>query len=111
MIIVSKSLIKVISFNFAKAMAIYPFILVNDKMLKQDAVLVNHEKIHLRQQIELLIIFFYLLYALEYVKNFLKYKNHRLAYLNISFEKEAFTYEKQLDYLQHKKWFSFVDFW
>jgi len=38
------------------AMAIFPFILLHDKKMKENKVLINHERIHLRQQVELLVV-------------------------------------------------------
>lgn len=92
------------------AMALFPFILLKNETQKQDAVLINHEKIHHRQQLELLILPFYLLYALNYLFNLFKYKNHYLAYFNISFEKEAYHFETDLTYLTHRKWYKWTSF-
>ena len=68
---------------------IYPFILVRDKALKNNAVFINHEKIHLRQQAELLILPFYIWYGIEYFIRLMYYGNRRKAYRNICFEREA----------------------
>ena len=46
----------------ANAMAVYPFIFLKSKDQKLDEILINHEKIHLCQQIELLLLPFYFLY-------------------------------------------------
>lgn len=95
----------------ANAMAVYPFILLKSKDQRQDEVLINHEKIHLQQQIELLIFPFYFLYLFNYLINLLKYKNHFQAYYNISFEKEAYQYEKELSYLANRKRYSWINFY
>ncbi|MES2446857.1 MAG: hypothetical protein V4546_06725 [Bacteroidota bacterium] len=93
------------------AMAIFPFILLRNKAQKRDFVLINHEKIHLRQQLELLIIPFYFLYGINYLLNLLKYKNHYQAYLNIVFEKEAYKFEKDPNYLSKRKWYNWINFY
>ena len=93
------------------AMAVYPFILLKNSNQKQDKKLINHEKIHLRQQIELLLVVFYFLYLVNYLFNLLKYRNHYHAYYNISFEKEAYRYEKDLNYLSDRKWFNWINFY
>ena len=90
----------------ANAMAIYPFIILQNKHQKTNKTLVNHERIHLRQQLELLILPFYLLYALNYLLNLIRLKNHYLAYFNIRFEREAYANEGDLNYLSHRKFFS-----
>lgn len=92
------------------AMALFPFILFKDETSKKDMVLLNHEKIHLRQQVELLIIPFYIIYLFNYILNLLKYRNHFKAYLNVVFEKEAYHYDKNLQYLNYRKAFSFMKF-
>ncbi len=92
------------------AMAIYPFILIQKASYKNETVLVNHEKIHHRQQLELLIVPFYLFYSLQYLYNLLKYRNHQEAYLNISFEKEAYLHEQNLSYLSTRKWFAWIKY-
>ena len=95
----------------ANAMAIFPFIILRNKGQKQDQVLINHERIHLRQQLELLILPFYFLYFLNYVINLVKYKNHYQAYFNIIFEKEAYQKEKELNYLSQRHWFNWINFY
>jgi hypothetical protein len=92
------------------AMAIYPFILVKRKEFSENAVLINHERIHHRQQLELLIIPFYLIYLLNYLFNFIRYRNHYRAYKEIIFEREAFAQDADLDYLNKRKLYSFLKF-
>ncbi|MBK7149792.1 MAG: hypothetical protein IPH78_13520 [Bacteroidetes bacterium] len=90
------------------ALAIYPFVIVKNKALATHSELLNHEKIHHRQQVELLILPFYLIYLLNYVFNLLRYKNHEQAYRQIVFEQEAFAMDKGLHYLNKRKRFAFV---
>lgn len=94
----------------ANAMAIFPFILLKNTAQKRDSVLINHEQIHLQQQLELLVLPFYLLYLLNYCINLIKYRNHYQAYFNISFEKEAYHFEKDLNYLSKRQWYSWIKF-
>lgn len=93
-----------------RGMALYPFILLRDGAMKEDAVMMNHERIHHRQQLELLIIPFYVLYLLNYLLNRMQYRSHRDAYLNIVFEREAYAHERDIDYLNGRKMFSFLKF-
>ena len=53
----------------AMGMAVFPFILLNNVSLKKDKVILNHEKIHLRQQLELLVLPFYVAYLINYLIN------------------------------------------
>lgn len=110
MIIKSKILVKILSFNFAKAMALFPIILINHEYLRNDKFVINHEKIHIRQQAELLVIIFYVFYFLEYIFRRIQYKTHLKAYENISFEREAYANEKDLDYLKNRKFWSFMKY-
>lgn len=91
--------------------ALFPFIILNSKLsLERQATLINHEKIHLRQQLELLVLPFYILYLANYLINLFIYKNHQKAYRNIIFEKEAFENEKRNDYLKSRKIWAFIYF-
>jgi hypothetical protein len=111
MIIISRKLVKFITFNFASAIAIYPFILLKSKDLLSNGYIINHEKIHLRQQLELLVLPFYIVYFIEYLVGRIKGMNHFEAYMNISFEKEAFANEKNLNYLKERKFFGFMKYY
>ena len=86
------------------AITLCPFIICRGKM---DEVTLNHEKIHIRQQAELLIVGFYVLYAYYWLKARLWYKlgNHA-AYMAIPFEGEAYALEEDMEYLQNRKWFA-----
>jgi len=89
----------------ANGIAIYPFLFVKYK--KPSKVLINHERIHFRQQIELLILPFYFWYLLEYVIYILNGKTSHQAYMNISFEQEAYANDDNLGYLKKRKIWSF----
>ena len=104
MIIVCQTILKNTKIN---GITLFPFILLRDKADKSNPILLNHEKIHLRQQLELLIIFFYLWYVLEYFYWYLKLKNSFMAYRYISFEREAYAKECDLNYLQTRKLWGF----
>ena len=91
-------------------MTIFPFVFLKSKQLKENQVLINHEKIHLRQQLELLVIPFYLFYIIEFLVRLIQYKNWQIAYRNISFEREAYTNEFNLYYLKHRPFWSFLKY-
>jgi hypothetical protein len=92
----------------ANAMALYPFMLFKNRRLKADSLIINHEKIHFQQQIELLILPFYLLYLINYCINLVRYRNHDLAYYNICFEKEAYANDQNLNYLKGRRLYSWL---
>lgn len=93
-----------------RGITLFPFIILFSSKEKQNHVLLNHEKIHIRQQLELLILPFFLWYFLEYLYRLFQYRNKKKAYLNISFEREAYTNEKNLDYLKQRSFWNFLKY-
>ncbi|MGD1945011.1 MAG: hypothetical protein ACFB0A_01785 [Croceivirga sp.] len=91
-------------------LSLWPFIIVKEPIYKEDTVLINHERIHLRQQVELLLVFFYLWYLVEWVIRSVLYLNTYRAYQNISFEREAYAFEKDLGYTERRRPYSFLKF-
>ena len=89
---------------------IYPFVFLKNRQLKNDTVLINHEKIHLRQQIELLIVPFYIIYLIEFLIRLVQYKKWYLAYRNISFEREAYRNENDLNYLKSRSFWKYIKY-
>ncbi len=85
------------------AITIWPFVISRRKFNEE---VLNHEKIHIRQQQELLLVGFYLLYLYYWVKGLFIYKNSDFAYAMIPFEAEAYENEENLDYLSSRKWFA-----
>lgn len=71
----------------------------------------NHENIHTVQMKEMLYIFFYLWYGVEYLIVRFFHKKQNSAYHDVSFEEEAHLNEDNLDYLsdrKHYSWFKFI---
>ncbi|WP_016988255.1 hypothetical protein [Flavobacterium sp. ACAM 123] len=93
-----------------RGLTIFPFVFVRCREDKQNIVFINHEKIHLRQQLELLIVPFYIWYILEYFVRLVQYKNRDLAYRNISFEREAYSNEYDVGYLKDRAIFRFTKY-
>ena len=90
------------------AITIYPFILLNNKEQRDNHELINHERIHLKQQAEMLIIPFYIAYAVNYAINLFRYDLKRVAYRNIIFEKEAYSNKHNLNYIETRKFWGFL---
>ncbi len=89
------------------AMTIWPFIFVRKEKYKSDKVIINHERIHLVQQIELLILPFFMWYFFEFLIKLIRYGNWGLAYRAISFEREAYENELSETYLKKRRFWSF----
>lgn len=98
---------KIIPFPGYKAINLFGILFVREgaKISKQD---LNHESIHTAQMKEMLYIFFYIWYIVEWVIRLFKKGN---AYRNISFEQEAYNNEDNLEYLNNRKhyeWFKYL---
>ncbi|MFT3793833.1 hypothetical protein [Flavobacterium sp.] len=90
-----------------RGLTVFPFVILRGKNDLDFEVLLRHEKIHIRQQLELLVVPFFIWYGLEYLFRLVQYRNKRLAYRNISFEREAYANEKDPDFLQSRSFWNF----
>ena len=106
MILISKYLVP----KGYTGLTIYPFVFLKHQKLKSDIFLINHERIHLRQQIELLILPFYIIYVMEFLFRLLQFRGWKKAYRNISFERECYLNESNLNYLKTRKFWSFLNY-
>lgn len=68
---------------------------------------VNHEKIHWQQQLEMLIIPFYLWYFIEWIIRIFGSAN---AYRNLSFEREAYGNDGNMNYLETRKRYCWIKY-
>ena len=85
-----KVLSNIVPIKGYKAMAIYPFLFIRKDELKSfSRVSMRHEMIHFKQQLQLLIIPFYILYLVFWVI---------YGYRNIPFEREAYSNEDNVNY-------------
>lgn len=91
-------------------LTLWPFIILKHDELKEDTILIHHERIHLRQQRELLLLPFYFLYIFEWLIRCVCYLDSYKAYQNISFEREAYKNERNLNYASERKPFSFIKY-
>lgn len=89
-----------------RAFAFWPFIFIKHRDLIKDKVLLNHEKIHLKQQLELLVVPFYVLYFGEFIYHLIRFKSIDKAYKAISFEKEAYNHHHNRDYLASRRFWA-----
>lgn len=91
---------KIIPFKGFLAINLFGVLFVRGTWRDVTARLLNHEKIHTAQMRELGYVFFYILYILEWLYRLTQPGN---AYRNISFEREAYANENNLEYLQTRK--------
>ena len=109
-IIVISSLICDLFSVFIKVggITLYPFIILRPEY--DNKITVNHEKIHIEQQKELLVVFFYILYVVYWLKGKLSGMTNDKAYFNIPFEKEAYAKMYDRNYLEKRKKYSWVKY-
>lgn len=92
----------IIPFSGYKAINLFGILFIKKKY-KINNIDINHEAIHSAQMKELFYIFFYLIYVIEWIIRLFMKGN---AYRNISFEKEAYNNEYDLNYLSSRKRFA-----
>jgi hypothetical protein len=88
--------------------ALWPFVLIASK--EANSIVLNHERIHLRQQIEMLVLPFYVWYLAEWILYYFKFKDWDKAYRHISFEKEAYKNDRNLNYLKTRRFWGFLKY-
>lgn len=71
---------------------------------------IRHESIHTEQMKEMLYIPFYIWYVLEWLLKLFIYVNPVKAYYNISFEREAYGHENDVDYIKNRKRYSWTKY-
>ena len=91
-------------------LAIFPFVFVAKQKYMGNTVFINHEKIHIRQQLELLVFPFFMWYFLEFLVRLLQYRDKYVAYKNISFEREAYANEHDPMYLKSRNLWRFLNY-
>ena len=93
------------------AITLWPFIIFSDE---GSIRILNHERIHIRQQTETLIIGFYILYILFWliglVRNIKSKDRFHKAYMYIPFEKEAYSNDSDFTYLVNRKKFAWIKY-
>lgn len=82
------------------AIALFPFVFCKDAITER---VKNHETIHFQQQLETLIIPFYIIYLYDWIKSKVKGLTGIEAYYAIRAEKEAYSNEGNFQYLEKRK--------
>lgn len=117
-----------------KAITLWPFVFARKSVKPLKMHEENHEKIHLRQQLEVLIasavvlaalilVFgwswwwmlvslavYYAGYGIDYAVRRILYRSHTEAYRNISVEQEAYLNQYDTAYLMRRKPFAWVQY-
>lgn len=88
-----------------KAMNVCGLLFVRKDCIMRD-IDFNHEAIHTAQWRELWYIGFLLLYVIDFLRKWVRYKEWNNAYRMVVFEQEAYEHQWKLDYLKRRKPFS-----
>ena len=72
--------------------------------------IINHEEIHTAQMEETLYVGFYILYILFWLFRLLQTWSFEKAYFNISFEQEAYEFEKDFTYLERRQPYAWMSY-
>lgn len=105
---VMRGFLKFVTCNSVAAITLCPFgIYFKLKYITRQRT-ITHEKIHWQQQLEMLVIFFYLWYFVEWLIRLITNKGN--AYRSISFEREAYSNDSNKDYLKVRKSFSWLKY-
>ena len=107
MIFIKPAITRALSWFFpVQAITLWPFIVAAAPM---SAVTARHERIHLRQQRELLVLGFYFLYVWWYlVARIWDGLDAEAAYYAIPFEREAYAREKDPFYLAKRPFWGWL---
>ena len=115
----------IIPFTGFKAINLFGVLFVKNNA-KIDDVTINHEGIHSKQFIELMILFavatvfirwwmplfaplfFYVWYVAEWLVHLIRFRSTYIAYRSISFEREAYTHQGDFSYLKGRRLFDFL---
>ena len=96
-----------IPFKDFKSVNLFGLLFVRSEWVDRiDDVDINHESIHTAQMKELLYVGFYLAYLVEWLVRWIIERDRKVAYYKISFEKEAYANEKDIEYLNTRKHFA-----
>ena len=97
---------KYIPFQGFKAINLFGILFVRGNARINERT-IRHEAIHTAQMKEMLYIFFYLWYVVEWIIRLFMKGN---AYRNISFEREAYSNEDDVIYLESRKRFAWIEY-
>lgn len=99
------------------ALTIWPFIFIRrDRKARYTERTDRHEHIHGRQQLEMLLILFFIWYGIEYLIRLCKpdpdhpKSKSKRAYRSISFEQEAYANEGKTDYLKTRRPYAWIKY-
>ena len=98
--------VRLITLNWPVAITLMPFgIFIKPDYFGDDQT-IRHEMIHAKQQLEMMILPFYVWYLIEWLIRLVI--NWKMAYMSVSFEREAYRNDENSEYLTGRKRLAWV---
>lgn len=99
-----------------RGISLFPFVIIRERYKDANSVyinnqkrkLLNHETIHFQQQLEMLILPFYIWYVVEFILKTLW--TGKSGYRQLSFEREANEHERDSNYIPQRKRYSWLKY-
>ena len=101
---------KHIPFRGFQAINLFGFVFVRKDSFPLNETAINHEKIHTRQMLELAFLPFYLFYIFEWIWRSIAHKSFKKGYFSISFEREAYENQENMEYLKKRRFWAFLKY-
>ena len=115
MVIYSNSIIKILCRGSSRVegITLYPFIILRKEIkgTAAEVYVINHERIHIAQQAELLVLPFMAIYICEYMWGRIRGLTQDESYRGIRFEREAYYHMYDLRYLDRRKFLAYRKRW
>jgi len=109
MIIVQNKLTGFILPGKFPAMCVWPFLWIRPAANLPDMkLIIRHERIHARQQIEMAWIFFFIWYLGEFLIRLALLRDRMKAYKQLSHEREAYENDNDPGYLKNRRLFAWI---
>jgi hypothetical protein len=104
MFLVQNRISRIIPGRKHRVLCIWPFLFISfGEPPHVPAEVLNHERIHARQQLEMGWVFFFVWYGLEFLVRWVQYRDRLKTYRALSHEKEAYQHEGVQGYLKVRK--------
>jgi hypothetical protein len=89
------------------AVSIGPFVWCKGELSEETK---RHETIHFQQQLEMLFVFQWAAYFAFYALRRYEYGSWKASYYEIPFEREAYKKQDEVDYLQNRKRYAWLEY-
>ncbi|KAJ1469528.1 hypothetical protein T484DRAFT_1982124 [Baffinella frigidus] len=89
-----------------RGITLWPFIFLSEGC--HDDQIINHERIHIHQANEMLVIGMYIVWVFDFLRGIVVFGDARTSYLHNRLEREAMMHEDDLSYLSKRRAFEWT---